>query len=110
MKCRYTGVTDNLIMRPNVLPQVSSPIYVAKDAMHLYKAEVAAFQEHDANCNACKHFDRLKADNEKGSNPASNFVYGNCKNNGQYDKLKSDGYQIMVHVADYMGMPCWESR
>lgn len=120
-KCRYSGqlaVEKHMRFIAPIMPQCP-----ASEAVHATlkqdvikterKASLQAFNEMDANCNACKHFVRMWADNKKGSNAASNFVYGNCSSqNGRPDLigLKREGFQIMVHVADCMNMPCWESR
>ena len=118
--CRYSRmVAIEKWMRfiSSVYPQ--SPVLLAVHArlnQDIIKAErkedISAFNAMDENCNACKHFKRLKSDNEKGSSAASNFVYGDCMNDGQVQLIrnKRDGYQIMVHVADYMGMTCWVAR
>jgi hypothetical protein len=119
-RCKYSGrvaIEKWMKFVSPVLPQcpTAEPVHKTLD-QELIKAKrkesIDAFNEMDANCNTCKHFVRLKADNAKGSNSASNFVYGNCSNNGQIELIpyKRDGYQIMVHVADYLGMPCWEKR
>jgi hypothetical protein len=119
-RCQYSGrvaIEKWMKFISPVLPQCVSaePVHKTLDQELINKKRkesIYAFNEMDANCNACKHFIRLKADNSHGANAASNFVYGNCSNNGKIELIpyKREGYQIMVHVADHMGMPCWESR
>jgi hypothetical protein len=118
--CHYSGlvaIEKHMKFIAPVLPQCPVPEAVHATLMQdeikeARKQSIKAFNEMDKNCNTCRHFERLKSDNEKGSDSASNFVYGDCKNNGRIDlvPLKRDGFQIMVHVADYMDMPCWEGR
>jgi hypothetical protein len=96
------------------VPQVKTtkPVY-GEEGMRLRKESFRLFHANDANCNTCRHFVRVKADNAKGSNAESNFVYGNCSNpKKELDIIpyKASGYEVMVHVADWMGMPCWEDR
>lgn len=97
------------------MPQapVTEAYYDCALAKQNRKLALSAFNEMDANCNTCQHFKRLESDNAKGSNSASNFVYGNCKSQqSQANKIPyyRDGYQVMVHVADYLGMTCWQPR
>ena len=120
-RCQYTArvaIEKHMKFIASVLPQcpVSEAVHATLDQNLIKekrKESIAAFNEMDENCNTCKHFVRIKSDNKKGSNAASNFVYGNCANKqADLSKIpyKREGYDIMVHVADYIGMPCWEER
>lgn len=124
-KCHYTGhiaIEKYFTLVGSVLPQspVAEAMFtsdllpeISKSAKQKRKQSFAAFHEMDANCNACKHFKRLQADNKKGSSSASNFVYGDCSNpKAELEKIpyKREGFHVMCHVDDYMGMNCWEPR
>lgn len=104
-KCHYSGhvaIEKHMKIVSPVLPQcpVGEAMFDCELSRQKRKESIQAFHEMDRNCNQCKHFNRTHADNKKGSHPASNFVYGHCHIN---DSIK-------VHVADWMGMECWESR
>lgn len=124
-RCHYTNhvcIEKYIKLVASMLPQcpVAEAMFFSDElptlkqkAIENRKKSTQAFNEMDANCNTCKHFDRLNADNKKGSNSASNFVYGNCNNpNAELNKIpyQREGYQVMVYVADWMGMACWKSR
>jgi hypothetical protein len=116
-KCHYTGhiaLEQEMVFEPSPMPQCPATLarYDSEESRLKRKESFSAFNEMDANCNTCKHFNRQHADNAKGSHPASNFVYGSCRNEQGKPELspyKSE-FQIMLHVADYMGMQCWEAR
>ena len=117
-ECVYThkrGYEHNFKFMPYILPQASGQeaVYNSPEALARRKQSQADFNEMDANCNTCGSFIRQKSDNAKGSHPASNFVYGDCTNkDARLDLLpnKSKEYKVMVHVADYIGQPCWKAR
>ena len=124
-KCDFTKhvcVEKYMKLVAPVLPQspVSAVIFDSDElpdlklrAKQARKRSISNFNEMDANCNTCAFFHRLKADNAKGSSSASNFIYGNCLSKDGLHKqilLKREGYQVMVHAADFMGMICWQNR
>lgn len=119
-ECRYGGgvaVEKYFTFVAMIVPQVSGS-EAMKDtptSKAARKESVRRFHEVDANCNTCRHFSRLHADNARGSSAAANFVYGDCLNHeGTPERSPYYGrqhtFQIMTHVADFVGMPCYEGR
>ena len=67
----------------------------AKDAQ---KQDRAWFDEMDANCNTCKHLNRIKRKKSKYG-----FLHGACN-------IKAIAGDMQFHPHDPMDMKCWEGR
>lgn len=116
-QCQHTGIValkKHMIFVPAILPQApgtySQHNSVAGFAAR--KLDIADFNENDANCNTCKNFIRQATDKVKGK-PSSGFVFGQCSSaKKQLDKItyKTEGFEVTVPVADWLGIPCWEAR
>jgi hypothetical protein len=76
------------------------------------KEAAAAFNEMDANCNACRHLIRVPSD--KHVSRVAGLLWGRC--GGKMDVAAHPYADRMVDgvfpfaPSDWQGMPCWESR
>lgn len=102
-KCRFTGDLVSGDAAQTVGPFIAGvdAVYVmgtgakAKAAMKVSRAN---FDESEANCNTCKHLDRVN----KGK-VAGGFLYGKCKARKQLGVMQ-------FHPNDPMHMECWQAR
>ncbi len=97
----------------SIIPNLSYR-YAMENSEHaesLRKESVRLFNEHDANCNTCRHLERVKHEKRIGCSA----LYGLCKS----DKQDTAGHpyanrfvgDVMVfYPPDYMGMKCYEAR
>lgn len=104
-KCRFTDdpvvVSSPYRICGSIVPNVNI-CYLAKAGTEsLEKQSRDWFNESEANCNTCKHFQRLPYDKREFN--ISGVFYGNCKLS-----KKPDGF--MVAPDDWMGMECWAAR
>lgn len=76
------------------------------------KAEAAAFNENDANCNTCRHLIRVPSDKHRSK--VAGLLYGRCAGPmvaaaHPYADRMLDGV-FPFAPSDWQGMPCWEPR
>lgn len=111
--CRFTGkpvYADECRIVGPMIAQARGVQYVAApDSKDAEKASRRAFDEFEANCNACRHLERVPS--RKG---LSGILYGRCKGNARMDAHPyadrvRDGVMPFA-PDDFMGMPCWEPR
>lgn len=114
-ECRYTGA---LIVAPDgvvigaTMPGVKARYVMADtaEAKQRHKEQGIAFHESEANCNTCRHLQRVLQPKNKGG-----FLYGRCGNShgkpdaSPYADRSADGV-IVFHPDDPMHMPCYASR
>lgn len=76
--CRWTGVTVSVggphRISGNIIPQANVCHVAAVGTEELEKQSRAVFHESEANCNMCKHFNRLPYDKRQFS--ISGVFYG----------------------------------
>jgi hypothetical protein len=108
-KGHYTGIPvpiQDAVTVGAMLPGLKARYFDIIDHQSEKKFSQQCFNENDANCNTCKHLQRVK--HEKNS---AGFLYGKCaidsKEPRQYPT--TDGV-MMFHPDDYAGMECWEAR
>lgn len=106
--CQYTKALvwiENAIFIGSCMPNVHGTCVCAPDAMEAFKASKAAFNENDANCNTCKHLQRVPHEKSRGG-----FLYGKCgKGIVEHQYPVKDGI-IMFHPDDPMLRECWSPR
>lgn len=108
-KCHWTGKevgAPDAVITGGFYPGIKSKFIACKDHTAAKKQSHHLFNQMDANCNTCKHLDRIKH-----SKDSAGFLYGACKIDSQDQKH----YQVrngvmMFHPDDHMGMECYESR
>ncbi len=111
MKCCYTGVElteETMVTVGPILPNISHlklKFYLHKDAMPLHKQSIKWFHESEANCNTCKHLERIKHAKDKAG-----FLYGKCKVESSESQLYKRDDMLMFHPEDPMHMNCYEVR
>lgn len=114
-RCFYTGAmvsAGNSAITGAMIPGVKARYVMGSgDAAKLArKASSVAFHELDANCNTCKHLQRVAHEKSRAG-----FVLGMCGNkladrsSHPYRDRERDGV-MMIHPDDSMRMPCYESR
>lgn len=102
VKCRYTDKTISSlegIYIGAIVPQVNGTYFCDKNAMSAFKEEKRLFDESEANCNTCKHLERIP---HKKQSP-STIMTGICIHTPYRIEVK-------FHPDDWMGMKCWEAR
>ena len=108
--CRFTGKpvhSDNCRIVGPMIPQASGVRYVASlDSKAEEKASRRDFDENEANCNTCRHLQRVPS--RKG---VSGLLYGKCLSTPHDSHPYGMENGIMSFAPDdWMGMPCWEPR
>lgn len=95
--CPYTGALferrDGIVLG-SVIPQVASSQLCHPLAAEARRRSVVLFNEHERNCNTCRHLVRAQHPRDPFG-----FLYGSCKEGDR-----------MFHPDDWMGMFCYESR
>lgn len=108
--CHYTGQlvsTAEAIILGACIPQAIGTYVCARDATEAFKDAKRAFDELDANCNACINFVRLKHDKDP-----LGLVRGSC-GKGKVPTVmvyRISAGEFWVHPEDHMGLSCWEAR
>jgi hypothetical protein len=117
-RCHYTGhlvTTAEAIFFGSVIPQSINTYVCSPTATEAFKDAKRAFDEIDANCNACKNFNRLPFNRDNNG-----LMKGWCSKilrfqnpQGVYNLNKGQNgtyWSYWVHPDDSMNMPCWEAR
>jgi hypothetical protein len=109
-RCQYTKklvACDVGIMLGAVIPQVAQTFVCAPDALEAFRANKRAFDELDANCNACANFVRVK--HEKNPN---GFLRGTCGIGilPEFNVYSIEDNVYWIHPDDSMNMRCWKAR
>lgn len=110
-RCQYTDAlvtASKSIYLGAAIPQVTCTYVCAPDATEAFKESKRAFDEMDANCNACVHFIRLPFERAR----AYGKVKGQCGKNLIPDRMVYgiEDPVFWVHPDDHMGLECWEQR
>lgn len=98
-KCQYTGVfvnSEDFIFLGPCVPQVHGTYVCAPGAAPAFRSSKKAFDESEANCNACKNFQRTAHPKR-----IDGLMLGVCG-------LTKE--PLKVHPDDWMGLSCWEAR
>lgn len=107
-ECNFTKkivhIGEGIYLGP-VIPQVNGTYVCHPDAIEARKTSVKHFNEVEANCNTCKHLERVKHEKAKGG-----FLYGKCGKGTTKHLYPVNNGVIMFHPEDWMGMDCWEAR
>jgi len=85
----------------NTVPQANVAYVAAMGTETAERQQRQWFYASEANCNMCRHFDRLPYD--KAQFAVSGVFYGQCKAGQRTEPF-------MVAPDDWMGMTCWEAR
>lgn len=85
----------------NIVPQANACYVAAPGTERHEQAARQAFYALEANCNMCRHFNRLPYD--KKSFTVSGVFYGWCSTGQRAGTFP-------VAPDDWMGMSCWEPR
>jgi hypothetical protein len=109
-RCVYTKkivTSSNSIALGACMPQVQCTYICSPDATKAFKEAKRGFDEMDANCNACVHFERLPHPKEISGLVRGKCAKGNSPKTGY--RKKPDG-EFWVHPDDHMGVSCWTQR
>jgi len=96
--CQYTQLPvkwDEAIFLGPCVPQVSGTYVCHPSATPAHKQSKRLFDEHEANCNTCKHLVRKQHNKRKDGQ-----LLGQCHKNND----------LLFHPEDHMGMVCYEQR
>lgn len=110
-RCQYTErevrFGDHVFLGA-VVPQVRGAYVCRPDAKAAFRASRQAFNESEANCNTCRHLQRVPHEKSRAG-----FLYGRC----ECADLSAHPYASRIvngvmpfHPDDFMGMPCYEAR
>lgn len=111
-KCRFTGVPVSVVEGVVVgatIPGVKTKHLMANtpEAWAAKKQSDRWFAESEANCNTCKHLQRVAHEKSHG------FLQGRCTSDKQDVAslpYKMRGDVMVFHPSDWMGMNCYEPR
>jgi len=108
---KIVSPADDSILLGAVVPQVSSTFLCAPEDKQKRIESVKIFNEYEANCNTCKHLERVPHEKRHGSSP----LQGRCKKFKNPEHVTKHGAYlengiIRFWAEDYMGMPCHEMR
>lgn len=109
--CHYTGALiprKEAIVLGAVVPQVSVSFLCHPMAGDARKRSVRLFQEHEQNCNTCRHLKRVEFNRAYWR--ASGLMPGECLNEARKPQYPHDGICIMFAPDDCMLQPCYEGR
>ena len=109
--CCFTGlpvsITNGIIIG-SIIPGVRAPRLMANtpEAKAAKRFHDRAFHKSEANCNMCRHLERVKHEKNRAG-----FLFGRCKSPaktaGQYPEAAG---VMQFHPDDPGLMPCWEAR
>lgn len=93
------------VLAAPILPQIDGSWVSSPDYEPHRKESYVAFCSFDANCNTCKHLERIKH-----PKCPHGMLWGKCKSKPINHPYKIRDGVIMFHPHDCMLMKCYENR